>query len=148
MQMPYAYDTCHIPYFIKAPDVSDEKLQNLHSQTLQWCKESKSDCQTGSYWTQIYEMNAVCLMFCGTNFIFMVFGSYYFYPRLVGSLLNFILSGWHYLAVLVMLTRRFDAFGKLCRANIAPSTYTAEGEWSDATTYRSDGDLLFALATV
>ena len=44
MQMPYAYDTCHIPDFIKAPDVSDEKLQNLHSQTLQWCKESKSDC--------------------------------------------------------------------------------------------------------
>ena len=37
MQMPYAYNTCHIPNFTRAPDISDERMKDLHSQTLQWC---------------------------------------------------------------------------------------------------------------
>ena len=31
MQMPYAYNTCHIPSFTRAPDISDERMRDLHS---------------------------------------------------------------------------------------------------------------------
>ena len=103
----------------------------------------------------------------GINFILMAIGAFWFYPRFIGTILNFCcaccfgLSAWS-----AALAAAVNPIGRWCSMNVAPTTYEGgystgsmlgdmmAGQksylqyWNDKTTYKTDHGLLISLAVV
>ena len=100
-------------------------------------------------------MNAIILMVSLFNFVMLMFGSWFFYPRLCGSILN-CLCGYCCLngVSIALVSARFSAAGELCSYNIAPVTYNGNGQFEfdpengNYQTYKDEANLMLGLGVV
>lgn len=110
-------------------------------------------------------MNAAMLIIQALNFILLAVGAFWFYPRLIGTIINTICAFCaHPASWGAALGSALSTPGIYCSFNVAPSTYTggfkggmtgAEllgtgnstlfGDWDEGTTYQSDQSRLLAL---
>ena len=84
------------------------------------------------------------------NFIILMFGSWFFYPRLCGTILN-CLCGYCCVngMTAALMTARFSAAGELCAHNVAPVEYKGNYEFDEGgRTYKDDAGLLLALGAI
>jgi len=51
------------------------------------------------------------------NFVLMSFGGFWFYPRVIGTFINWFLSFCHVGVIVFTLFRRYNAFGVWCSYN-------------------------------
>ena len=70
--------------------------------------------QKGTQWSTIYILNGVTLVLIGSNAVLMIFGAWYFYPRLLALIFNLFLTLLHFCAIVTTGVFRFRALGKLC----------------------------------
>ena len=107
-----------------------------------WCLDETNDCSEGTQWSKAFNFNVMCMFVSGINFLVLMLGSFFFYPRLLGTVCNCCAACCSCIAFSSIFTVRFSPLGQLCAVNIAPSTFTESKNWSKDTTYKSDGDLL------
>ena len=101
---------------------------------------SQEDVQRGTQWSTIYILNGMTLILIGSNAVLMIFGAFYFYPRLFALVCNLFLTLLHFCAIVTTGVFRFRALGKLCALSKQP-TKKEDVEW----TYQSDATLIDVL---
>ena len=82
------------------------------------------------------------------NFIVLCLGAFYYCPRYFGSFINFCYACCHCGACMSAIFVAVSPYGRHCMMNIAPSHYEGNGEFSDSSTYQSDGGTMIALGIV
>ena len=90
------------------------------------------------------------------NFVFLAFGGFWWYPRLIGSCLNFFCACCcHFAAILSLFGGNLGPAGKLCSFNIVSSTYEGDGksnetngDWKDEPTYQDDANKMLILGCI
>jgi len=81
--------------------------------------------------------------------IFLAFGGFWWYPRLIGTMTNFCCACCcHISAVSLLFGGRLNPFGKICSYNLSTSTYKGDLEWEDKPTYQDDANKMLILAVV
>ena len=76
------------------------------------------------------------LIMCG-NFVLLTFGAFWFWPRLVGTLVNFFIGCCHCSAISMMMAGVMGPHGRICGYNLAPSTYLGDEKFDeDGMTYQ------------
>ena len=120
-----AYDSCSIPSFIRDPySDNDEYISLLKEIGVQ----NYSDNKEGTNWTAAWNLNAVIMLLQAANFVTLAFGSFWFYPRLIGTFCNcFCACCCHLSAIIMLWSARFSLLGRLCSLNIDSSTYNGHG---------------------
>lgn len=59
------------------------------------------------------------------NFIVLAIGGYWFYPRLIGTFMNWVLGFCHFCVIIFSLYARFSPFGRWCSYNVAGNNGSA-----------------------
>ena len=82
------------------------------------------------------------------NFVLMAVGGFFYYPRLIGTIINCCLAcPCHFTAFVMMFVRRNNPIGDLCSYNEAPSTYEGDGQWDiGGDTYEDDARKMKVMA--
>ena len=102
---------------------------------MEFCLNNKENCEHGTQWSVAFTWNATVLFLSAINLVVMLFGAFFWWPRLFGTYFNFCYACCHCSAFLLALGVRFNPVGELCAINVAPSEYLGDGEWSDTMTY-------------
>ena len=93
---------------------------------------------------------AVIMMLSLCNFVMLMFGSWYFYPRLCGTILN-CLCGYCCMngVSISLMSARFSITGELCSYNVAPVNYKGDESFDEGgSTYKDDASLLLAFGAI
>ena len=79
--------------------------------------------------------------------VVMAFGGFFWYPRLIGTILNFFCACTCHLAcVVVLFSARLSPMGELCSWNLTESTYKGKDDGWEEPTYQDDANKLLGLA--
>ena len=143
-----AYDACEIPGFALDEGWNYSDLGGMRADVSLFCFTNPAQCMKGTMWMAAFSFNALVLAMNAINLIVMIYGAFYWTPRLYGTLCNFCCACCHFFAIFSTFSYRYGAYGYKCAANKSPSTYEGNGKWSDSTTYASDGQLLLVLGSV
>mmetsp|Transcript_37870 Transcript_37870/g.46109 ORF Transcript_37870/g.46109 Transcript_37870/m.46109 type:complete len:263 (+) Transcript_37870:3-791(+) len=148
-----AYDTCQFPSFVKDESVTDTEFVKLVYGIAEYCRDRPKDCEKGTQWMGAFVFNAACLFVTAINFIVLMFGAFFFYPRYFGTMCNLCYGCCHCSAFITALAVRFNPYGLWCSVNIAGNKYEGMGsdgkhKWSDEQTYQSDGNVLAMMASI
>ena len=105
-----------------------------------------SDCLgDGTKWSVLYSMNGFTLLLLALDMIFVVFGAFYFWPRVLGACFNCLLSCAHFGAIITTAVFRFRTQGKLCSLSLRPSRVDSDLNFKDGHTFETDGQMILAL---
>ena len=114
---------------------------------VEWIDECGSDqaCyEVGTGWSFVWAWNASWCMIMGVNFFIFAFGACFWWPRVLATLLNYILYFCHLAGVTLILVGVYNPFARVCQYNMATSTYKGEYRWEwTGATYKDDYTLLF-----
>ena len=115
---------------------------------IEWIDEcgSNQGCyEAGTGWSFIWAWNASWCIIMGFNFFFLSFGSCFWWPRLIATLINVFLSCFGLSGAIFMLAGVYNPFSRVCQFNLSTSTYNGNYAWNLAGTTYSD-DFSFMLA--
>jgi len=145
------YDTCSDQNgsTIADPTVPrDERLQ-IYADATEFCVENTEACvKNGTQWAGAFSFNATVLIFSFANFVLLMIGAFWFYPRLFGTCFNCCLGIFHFAAWIHGLNVRFSPLGRACALNVAGNEYEGDGKWNDSMTYKKDANILVAFGTI
>jgi len=113
-----------------------------------YCLENPTQCEKGTQWMSAFAFNASVLIVTAINFIVMAFGGFFFYPRYFGTWCNLCYGCCHCAAFITALSVRFNPYGIFCSYNVESSTFVAYDQFTDDSTYKSDGMMLAGLGFV
>jgi hypothetical protein len=107
------YDSCNLPSFSFDPEVSESDKSSNASNIFSFCdKKYDQDCSKSTGWTYVWAINGYIMIAQAVNFIVMTIGAFFFYPRCIGTILNFLLACCcHSTAISIALAARFLPFG-------------------------------------
>ena len=165
------YDGCIVPLFdtfgINNPCPDNEQKKVLSQRILneaeeqanisadmseamiEWIDEcgADQDCyEVGTGWSFIWAWNASWCIIAGFNFFFFAFGSCYWWPRFLGTLINIFLSCCQLSGAVFMLTGVYNPFSRVCQYNLATSTYDGDYKWNwTGSTFNDDFSLMLGM---
>ena len=134
-----AYDLCATPSEIRDPEISRSDYNKLEQDVKTYCQDRKEECFRGTQWSAAFSFNATVLCLSAANFIVMAIGGFFFWPRYVGTWINFCYACCHCSACSMGLAVSYGPIGLLCKTNVAGNNYEGDGKFNDSTTYKSDG---------
>ena len=158
------YDGCRMPVFDrygfnkpcpKFDDLVDmgKRIQNevqdqidihedIASASLDWRKycDSDQDCyEMGTGWSFVWAWNMAWSIMLFINFVILTFGAYYWWPRFIGTVMNYALCPCHLAGVILMIVGVTNPYARMCQYNKATSTYDEKYWWHwDRQTYEDD----------
>ena len=74
---------------------------------IDWVDECGADqkCyETGTGWSFVWAWNAASCIVMGCNFIVIAVGAFFWWPRLIGTMLNYLLCCCHLVGFVTMIT--------------------------------------------
>ena len=131
-----AYDACSFPRYELDPEISVERFEAAKSELKERCDDSDNCYESGTNWSYVWTLNAVMMLIQAVNYLILMVGACFFYPRFVGAVCNCLLSCIHLIAVIAGFIYSGNTLGIYCSYNIAPVDY--EGKYrfnSDGATY-------------
>ena len=141
-----AYDSCAVTGVKYDPFMRAVDREKIRADYQTYCFNNAEVCfKYGTQWTAAFNINGILLVLMACNFILLIFGSFYFYPRLVGTYLNCCCSCGHIAVAAYALALRFNPVGAHCAINVARIQYKGASKFDDTWTYKRDGDTLAAL---
>jgi len=112
------FDSCLVPTF-SVGDANPTEVENAYRSVEDWC-DGDADClKAGTRWTLVWQTNAALMLLQSLNFILLAVGGYWFYPRLIGTFVNWVLGFCHLCIIGFTLYARFSPFGRWCSYNTA-----------------------------
>ena len=144
----YAYDSCTLPTY----DSGDKDFEKISKDLQDGCGLDddgviNKDCyENGTGWTFIWFFNAITMIAQSLNFMLMTCGSWWFWPRVLGTFMSWVLG----LASLFAVYLSFESYQRdytdFCKYNIAVSEYDDNSKFeSDGYTYKDDYDMIGVL---
>ena len=116
----------------------------------EWIEECRTDqeCyETGTGWSFIWAWNGAWCILMSFNFILLAIGAFLWWPRLVGTLLNYLLCTCHLVGIITMFFGVYSPFPRVCQYNKASSTYDGGYKWTwDSATYEGDFGLMYGMS--
>ena len=121
------FNSCNIPAYFRSSDLSDEDFADLLVDYADFCDGDKACYEKGTGWTEIWAYNAAIMFLQAVNFVVMAIGGFFWYPRLFGTVINFICAAtFHLAAVILLFGGRLSPPGDICSYNISPNTYDSD----------------------
>ena len=99
----------------------------------------------GTKWSVMYALNGATFLLFSLNAILGIFGSIFFWPRVIGFVCNCCLSCILFAGIITTGVFRYRTWGKLCSLCTSATHITESGELTDKTTYESDGTRISVL---
>ena len=144
-----AYDSCNLPAYVASDDLGTSELASLSLDYFDYCDGDKDCYARGTDWTSVWGFNAAIMFLQAANFVVLAIGGFWWYPRVVGTILNFLCACcFHFTAIVMLFGGRLSPPGDLCSYNIVTSTYnSSDKEWDpDGYTYEDDANKMMGLA--
>ena len=84
----------------------------IYAEARIFCSENGDLCErVGTEWSIAFGYNSVILILSFFNFVLLMIGSFWFYPRFFGTCFNCCLGGCHLVAWVLGLANRFGPLG-------------------------------------
>lgn len=93
--------------------------KKAHQEVISWCSGDEECLKAGTRWTQVWHVNAWFMLIHCANFVLLAIGGFWFYPRVIGTFLNWLMSLCHVGVIIFTLFGRYNPFGNWCSYNIA-----------------------------
>lgn len=84
----YAYDSCTLPKY----DYGDDDIEKISKDLKDGCELDKGCYEDGTGWTFIWFVNAITMIAQSLNFMLMTCGSWWFWPRVIGTFMSWVLG--------------------------------------------------------
>lgn len=148
------YDGCRMPVFDRygfntpCPKFDDlvemgKRIQNeaqdqidinsdIAGAGLDWrdyCDNDQDCYEMGTGWSFVWAWNMAWCTMMFINFVLLTFGAYYWWPRFIGSIMNFALCNCHLVGVILMIVGVTNPYARMCQYNKATSTYDEKYWW-------------------
>ena len=143
-----AYDQCNVPGYLRDPTIDNAEMDNINDAAEDWCINNASECIKGTQWSAAFAFNSSVLGISAGNFIIMTLGACFFWPRFVGTWINFCYACCHCSAFATAIAVAFGPLGARCKTNIIGNEYEGNYKFNDSMTYKMDGELLGALGAI
>ena len=104
--------------------------------SLDVCYEDNECLKQGTNWKLVWTFNGSYMVIMGCNYILLALGSFFFWPRLIGSYLNCCLGCCGMVGGIIALYYTMFALGELCSYNEMVNTITTDEFVDDGMTFR------------
>ena len=124
-----AYDSCTVPLF------STRSREDVRSNFDELIKEF--DCDNGNCpeqstnWTTVWIFNGISMLVQGINLVVLTVGTFFFMPRYIGTICNWVMGCFCNFAWIVFAIRaRGSTAGERCADNMSPVIYEGNNQWN------------------
>ena len=115
---------------------------------LEWvdaCGTEQACYEVGTGWSFVFAWNASWLIIMGFNFLTMMCGAFYWWPRFFGAVCNYFLCIMHLVGIIFTGVALGSPYGRICSYNKSINTYEGDYKWDwEGNTYDGDHGLLLA----
>jgi len=148
------FDQCRVPLY-KSSKFEQFESEKAHEEVISWCGGDEECLKAGTRWTQVWQVNAWFMLIHCANFVLLAIGGFWFYPRVIGTFLNWLMSLCHVGVIAFTLFGRYNPFGNWCSYNIVNNNgwliedlveQSEDVEDMHSFTYKADASLLSIMA--
>ena len=135
--IPSWYDICFIPEFkYKVEDAGE--VQDAAQDKGDYCGDGVS-CGTNTMWKTVWFYNGICMTVMGCNYILLALGSFFFWPRLIGTYLNCCFGCGALIGAFLGIFEATSPMGAYCGYNESANTMTGDDTFDEGgMTYQTD----------
>lgn len=134
---PSWYDNCFIPEFKYKVEDAGEVLDAAQDKG-DYCGDGVS-CGTNTMWKTVWFYNGICMTVMGCNYILLALGSFFFWPRLIGTYLNCCFGCGALIGAFLGIFEATSPMGAYCGYNESANTMTGDDTFDEGgMTYQTD----------
>ena len=102
------YDSCGIPAYVTDGNLDLITMANPDADIIKSCGQNMQCYANGTQWTAVWNFNAYILMVQMANYLLLMLGAFWFWPRCIGTICNCCCGCCHLLGILSIFGSRFS----------------------------------------
>ena len=102
---------CEFPRAEVDPTVSEDELNSIANDLDVVCGLDESCYDQGTGWTGHFAFSAAIMYVSVLNYILLMVGSFWFYPRMIGCCCNLCMGCCHAWSIILAIAYRYGPFG-------------------------------------